>query len=214
MNKTKRNFKKNRTTRKNKSISQSGGMNLNMINMILYTLMMLGLIFPISAKIFGINDEEANSMLEIINNEQRHLEKFDNVLSEIKNKKSFDPDAIQTLKTHNSPITTIFTQTLMSKKSNDKNLEKIEKMLLFEDIIYFAQKDLVRMFKIKNFEFVSNRPLIEGVDFDFGESIGSTIYWGIHTDALEILLKYLKTPIVDKDMLKFLLANKKDNHEL
>lgn len=206
MNKTKRNFQKNRTTRKNKSISQSGGMNLNMI---LYTLMMLGLIFPISAKIFGINDQEANRMLEEINN-KRHLQKFGNVLSEIKNKKSFDSTAIQTLKTFNSPITTIFTQTLSSKKSNDKNLEK---MLLLEDIIYFTQEDLVRMFKIKNFEFGSNKPLIKDVDFDFGESAGSTIYWGIHVDALEILLKHLKDPIVNKDMLKFLLANIEDDRK-
>jgi hypothetical protein len=209
MNKTKRNFQKNRTTRKNKTISQSGGMNLNMI---LYTLMMLGLIFPISAKIFGINDEESNSILEKINN-KLHLQKFGNILSEMKNKKSFHSTEIQTLKTFNSPITTVFTQ-LMSKKSNDKNLEKIEKMLLVEDIIYFRQEDLVRMFKIEKLEFGTNKPLMKGVDFDFGESVGSTIYWGIHADALEILLKHLKDPIVNKDMLKFLLANIEDDRKL
>lgn len=206
MSKTKRNYQNNKKTRKNKTLKQSGGMD---INMILYTLMMLGLIFPISAKVFGINEKIEENKLQntanvVINNDRS----------------SSDLVPLQTLKTYYFPKTTVLTQVLISPRSNSVDtVKELQEMISNEDIIYFKHHDLARMFKI-NFEMPSNKPLIKNVDFeqkrlkhkDF--HFGDDIYWGIHKDLLEKLLEYLRKPIVDKDMLKFLLDNIEIDEEL
>jgi hypothetical protein len=193
MSKTKRNFQKNRKTRKNKTLKQSGGMNLNMI---LYTLMMLGLIFPISAKVFGIEEKIKETTLQNMGNVIANNDKLPDF-----------PVSLKILKTYYFPITTVLSQPLFSPRSRDfqEETEKLNEMISNEDIIYFKSQDLRRFFNMY-VEMGSNRPLVKDVVFE-EKIVGDDIYWGIHKDLLKKLLEYLRKPIVDKKMLEFLLDN-------
>jgi len=202
MSKTKRNFQKNRKTRKNKSITQSGGMNLNMI---IYTLMMLGLIFPISAKVFGIEEKIEETTLQNMG-----------IVIANNNKPPHSPVGLEALRTYYYPKTTGLAKTLslISPRSRDfkKEIEKLNEMISNEDIIFFKYQDLRRYFNMY-FEMGSNKPKVKDVDFE-GIQLGDDVYWGIHKDLLEKLLEYLRKPIVDKEMLKFLVKNTKIDDEL
>jgi len=202
MSKTKRNFQKNRKTRKNKSITQSGGMNLNMI---IYTLMMLGLIFPISAKVFGIEEKIKETTLQ----------NMGNVIAN-NNKPPVSPVGLPTLRTYYFPKITGLAKalSLITPRSRDfqKETEKLNEMISNEDIIFFKYQDLRRYFNMY-FEMGSNKPKVKDVDFERIQ-FGDDVYWGIHKDLLEKLLEYLRKPIVDKEMLKFLVKNTNIDDEL
>jgi hypothetical protein len=203
MSKTKRNFQKNRKTRKNKTLKQSGGMNLNMI---IYTLMMLGLIFPISAKVFGIEE----------NIKETTLQNMGNVIANSFLVSPDSPVGLKAVRTYYFPKIAGLAKaiSLISPRSRDiqKETEILNEMISNEDIIFFKYQDLRRFFNMY-FEMGSNKPLIKDVDFK-NEILGNDIYWGIHKDLLEKLLEYLRKPIVDKTMLKFLLKNTNIDPEL
>jgi hypothetical protein len=170
---------------------------------------MLGLIFPISAKVFGINEKIEENKLQNMGNV---------VINNDRSSSHLVP--LQTLKTYSLPKLTILNQVLISQRSNSVDMVKeLQEMISNEDIIYFKEKDLQRMFNIK-FDMPSNKPLIKNVDFEQKRlkhkyfHVEDDIYWGIHKDLLEKLLEYLRTPIVDKNMLKFLLENTNIDDEL
>jgi hypothetical protein len=208
MNKSKKRFQKRRKTRKNKSINQRGGMNLDMI---LYTLMMLGLIFPISGTIFGKLDK--NIAQEIENQKIENIAKI--MLPEINKNKQLRFTGMNEFFTQKAPVISVFSQVAtqaLSRNSKDinKELSELQDMMRSKDIIYFTKKDFLDNFKIKSYSFPDRVPSIgNGNDVEtlVVKNVDSAIYWGIHKDALEILLKYSLKPIVNQEILDYLLEN-------